>query len=291
MSSSDDDLERRLSDAMAAQAGNVEPSPEADSLAEIERRITKERRTMSSRRNLFIGLGAAAAIVVIVGAVVLLRDDDKQNIAVTSSSSAPTSSTTSSTTTSTSTPTTPTTQLEVPVPHVWPFESSTTTFTTPEDAARSFAVDYLGMTNARLGATKADTRTATVEIFPNARGNARTVVRLAQDQSAGWVVTGADADEIVVDTPKPHDPVTPSITVSGQSTAFEAQLGLELRPLGSKTAVATGTAMGGSNGEIGPFTTTIDPPSVDQPLVLVVFEGDASGEQTFTKATVVLLGA
>ena len=113
---------------------------------------------------------------------------------------------------------------------------------------------------------------------------------VAQQGTDGWVVTGANADQIVVDTPKPHDPVTQPITVSGQGTAFEAQLGVELRPLGSKTVIATGTAMAGANGEMGPFTTTIAPPSTDQPVVLIVFEADASGEQTYTYATVVLLG-
>jgi hypothetical protein len=115
-------------------------------------------------------------------------------------------------------------------------------------------------------------------------------VSVAQQGNDGWVVTGANADQIVVDTPKPHDPVTPSITVSGQGTAFEAQLGLELRRFRSKDVVATSTAMAGANGEIGPFSTTIDAPSTNDPFVLVIFEGDTSGEQTYTRASVVLLG-
>jgi hypothetical protein len=75
----------------------------------IEQRIAEERKTMSNRRRLFIGLGAAAAIVVIVGAVVLLRDDDKQSVNVVPAASDSTTTTTTSTT--------------VPaavVPHVWP---------------------------------------------------------------------------------------------------------------------------------------------------------------------------
>jgi hypothetical protein len=54
--------------------------------------------------------------------------------------------------------------------------------------------------------------------------------------------------------------------------------------------VATSTAMAGANGEIGPFSTTIDAPSTNDPFVLVIFEGDTSGEQTYTRASVVLLG-
>jgi len=290
----DDDLERRLTDALAVRAGTVEPS-DPNSLDHIEQRVAEEHMTMANRRRWLVGLGAAAAIVLIVGAVMLLRDEDKQSVNVVPAASDSTTTTSTSTTTSTTTKTS-----SVPaaaVPHIWPFDSSTT-FTTPEDAAHSFAVDYLGMKNARLGQTVAGApaapatgpRVANVEVFPNARGTARTTVSTAET-SDGWVVTGANADNIVVETPKPHDPVTQLITVSGQGTAFEAQLGVELRPVGSTTVLATGTAMAGANGEMGPFTTTIGPPSTDQPVVLIVFEGDASGEQTYTYATVVLLGA
>jgi len=71
--------------------------------------------------------------------------------------------------------------------------------------------------------------------------------------------------------------------------AFEAQLGIELRASGSMSVVATGTAMGGSS-EMQPFDTTISPPPGDGPFVLLVFEGDASGAQSYSKVTVVLLG-
>jgi hypothetical protein len=291
----DDDLERRLSDTLAGRAGTVEPA-DANSLEDIEQRIAEERKTMSRRQALFIGLGAAAAVALIVGAVALFRDNDKQSVNVVPAASSSESDTTTTTTTSTTSTTATAVPVAVP-PHIWPFAPSTT-LATPEEAARSFAIDYLGMTDARLGKTiigvpaspATGPHVANVEVFPNDRGNARTTVNTVE-AGTGWVVTGANADLIVVDAPKPHDPVTSLITVSGQGTAFEAQLGVELRPLGSKTLVATGTAMAGANGEMGPFTTTIGPPSPDQPVVLIVFEGDASGEQTYTYATVILLGA
>ena len=291
----DDDLEHRLTDALAAHASSVEPS-DPNSLDHIEQRVVEAHKTMSNRRRWLIGLGAAAAIVVIVGAVVLLRDEDKQSVnVVPAASDSTTTTSTSTTTTSTTTTTTPVSTGAVP--HIWPFDSPYQ-LSTPEAAALSFAREYLGMTNARLGQTVVGVpaapatgpRVANVEVFPNARGTARTTV-ITAETSDGWVVTGANADNIVVDTPKPHDPVTQLITVSGRGTAFEAQLGVELRALGSQTPIATGTAMAGANGEMGPFTTTIGPPSTDKPVVLIVFEGDASGEQTYTYATVVMLGA
>jgi hypothetical protein len=293
MSDHGDDLERQLADALAARANTVEPSG-TNSLERIEQRVAAERSASSNRRRLFLGLGAAAAIVAIVAAVAVVRNDDKQAVTVVPAASESTTTSTATTTT-TSPATTSTTVPAAAVPHIGPSDAST--FSTPEEAARRFAVDYLGMTNARLGQTihgepASGTNglpVANVEVFPNARSNARTTVNTVQT-SDGWVVTGANADLILVDTPKPHDAVTQLITVSGQGTAFEGQLGVELRPLDSNKVLATGTAMAGANGEMGPFTTTIGPPSTDQPVVLVVFEGDASGEQTMTYATVVMLG-
>jgi hypothetical protein len=292
MSDQGGDLEQHLADALAARASTVEPSA-TNSLDHIEQRVAAEHHSRSNQRRLFLGLGAAAAVVAVVAAVVVLRNDDKQAVNVVPAAS---ESTTTSTATTTSTTTTSTTVPAATVAHVWPVDSST--FSTPEEAARSFAVDYLGMTNARLGQTIAGVpagsttgpRVANVEVFPNERSNARTTVNTAESAD-GWVVTGASADQIVLDTPKPHDSVSQPITVSGQGTAFEAQLGVQLRAVGSNDVLATGTAMAGANGEMGPFTTSIDPPSADEPVVLIVFEGDASGAQTMTYATVVLLGA
>src|SRR5205814_2003474 len=140
--------------------------------------------------------------------------------------------------------------------------------------------DYLGMTNAQLGQTTSGGGVTTVEIFPRAGATTRTVVSVVRQPNGSWVVVGAATDEIIVEQPHPGDPVTTPLTVSGRSIAFEAQLGLELRRLGSTTAAATATALGGST-ELAPFSATITPPSTNQPLVLIVFEGDASGEQTF----------
>lgn len=295
MTPPEDDLERQLSDALAARARGVEPAHEHDSLGRIEQRIDAERKARTTRRGVFIGLAVAAALIVIVGAVVLLRDDGTQSVTVVPAASPSSSSAVPSTSNATTSTTAPRASFFYASPHVWPLESSSTTFATPQDAARSFAVDYLGMTNARVGeATTVDSPPGlpamTVDVFPNARSTARTAVSVVQSGPTGWVVIGANADEIVVDDPRPGGAIESPLSVSGRGTAFEGQLGLEVRSVGSANVVATGTAMTGSNGEIGPFSTTIDPPATDQPLVLIVFEADASGGGTYTKATVMLLG-
>ena len=68
-----------------------------------------------------------------------------------------------------------------------------------------------------------------MEIFPRMGATTRTGVSVVQDANGGWVVIGAAADEIIVDQPRPGDPITSALTVAGRSVAFEAQLGLQLR--------------------------------------------------------------
>jgi hypothetical protein len=272
------DTESRLADALAARANAVEPEDERDALDRINRRLN------GNRRRALVVLGVAAVLMLVVGAVALLRrdDGDKQTVGITATT-APVS------TTATTTAAPPATVIPTdPNPAIWPFDSMNRTFSTPQEAAKSFAVDYLGMTFARVG--KVSSASGEVEIFPNDRGNARTVVQVEDRQSHGWVVTGAKADQIQVDTPKPHDVITDPLGISGRSVAFEAQVGIELRRSGSKTAIAHDFAMGGST-ELQPFAKKIAPPSTDPPLVLILFEGDASGEQTYTKATVIPLDA
>ncbi|MEY2451836.1 MAG: hypothetical protein QOD92_1410 [Acidimicrobiaceae bacterium] len=266
------DIESRLTDAMAARAREVEPHDEDDALNRISERVT-----MSHRRTLMI-LGAAAVVAVAVGTVALLnRDDEKGGRTITAA--------TDSGSTTPPTVTTPVSVIPGSDEHpIWPLESMNRTYATREEAAKSFAVDYLGMTHARLGTTTGDD----VEIFPNDRGNARTVVHTAELSTHTFGVTGADADEIVLDTPKPNDPLAPTMTVSGRSVAFEAQVGIQLRPFGLVTSDLDDYVMGGSS-EMQPFSKQISVPKTDQAHVLILFEGDASGEQTFTKATVRLL--
>ena len=297
------EIESRLAEAMRARADAVEPHDEDAALGAIARRV-------NARRNrAFVVLGVAAAIAVVVGAVALLRRDDdtsdKVNVTnkpsttiasptsspatspATTPSTAPTTTTSAASTTTSSVP--QDTRLPATYPHIWPFEG-TVQYDNPEGAAQSFVAEYLGMVVEREVQVRGDNEGAVVEFFSMPQGGAHMVVDVKHTLQQGWVVTGANADEIVVDDPLPFGGVEhPTMHVSGQSVAFEAQLGLELRPVGSTSPVSTGTAMGGST-EMQPFDTTIATPDGDGPLVLIVFEGDARGEQTYNKATVVLIG-
>ena len=284
------DIESRLSEAMAARAREVEPGDDATALGRITKRVDDRRRRA------LVVLGVAAALAVVIGAVTLVgRDGGGKKVNVTTDTSTTASTPTTPTTPTTSSPTTTTTPTSisvVPSPTytaIWPFDPGQA-FATPEQAAKTFAVDYLGMTLATVGSKQGYTGEVTgVEIFPNDRSTTRTVVQTTRDATGHWVVIGAAADEIQIDQPAVGAPLTSPLEVSGQSTAFEAQIALELRPHGTTESVAAATAMGGSNGEMGPFSTTITPPSTDEPLVLIVYEADASDRGKMTKATVIPL--
>lgn len=269
------DIEPRLIAALRARANDVEPEDEDAALDHITQRVN-----VSRRRGLTL-LSAAAAIVVVVGAIALLNRDDGKNQQISTASDSSSSSSTSATTN-----TTPASVIPQQATAIWPFASAHRTFSTPEEAAKTFAVDYLGMTNVHMSSASG----GVVDVFPNANATAVTHLHVMQQSSGGWVVLSANADEIAVDTPKPGDPLSPSMTISGKSIAFEATVGIQLRPLGSTIPVFEGNTNGGST-EVQPFSTTITPPATDQPLVLVVFEGDASGAGAVTKATVIPLSA
>lgn len=279
------DIERRLTDAMAARAREVEPHDEDDALGRIAERVT-----MSRRRGLTV-FGIAAALMVAVGTFALLNRGEDETDTVNAGAS---SSSSSSSTPTTSGTATPVTVFPSAVTPIWPFAGDQRRLAAPEDAARSFAVDYLGMTNARVGDVSPPANAGgafSVEIFPNERGSARTLVSVVEQEPQGFVVIGAAADQIVVDSPKPHDPVTPTILLSGQSIAFEAQVGVQLRSFGSTEPITETFVMGGSS-EMQPFSgELLAPREIDGPFVLILFEGDASGEQTFVKATVIPLEA
>ena len=249
------DMESRLTEAMKARARDVEPRDEDAALEHITRRVNDRRR----RALVIVGVAAAVAVAV-AGIALIRRDDGGRKVNVTTKPST-TSTPPSSTTTTTEVP--PRSIVPARPAYIWPFNGK---FATAQDAAQSFAVDYLGMTLARVGKT-IDDPVREVEIFPNGGATARTLVEVAELPDRGWVVSGATADEIKLDHPGPGSALTSPLRVSGASTAFEAQIALELRPVGSKSPVVRTSTMGGSNGEIGPFSTSIDPPSTDQPLV------------------------
>jgi hypothetical protein len=169
-----------------------------------------------------------------------------------SDTTADTSSTSTTTTmATTSTPST-TSQTETAV---WPFSSSTTRYADPVEAARTFAVSYLGFVDPVVGPfQQGDTRSGEVVITPDASGPSTTVLVRQLTPDDTWWVLGASTPNLQLQSPEARAVITSPVTLSGQSTAFEATVNFEIRQDGTMTPLAADYFMGGSMGEMGPFS-------------------------------------
>lgn len=169
----------------------------------------------------------------------------------------------------------------------WP-GSAQRRFDSAEAAAQAFVDEVLGFAQPTIKGTTA----TTVTFSSRPTATSTTTIAVHDTGARGWVVTGATSSQGRIDTPAAGAAATLPLAVSGQSTAFEAQVQLLLLTLDG-TVVAESFAMGGSNGEIGPFSGTLDPgPGADLaagPYLVVVGEGDASGEGDLAWAAVTLV--
>ena len=142
---------------------------------------------------------------------------------------------------------------------VWPFVAGTTRYTDPVKAAQDFAVTYLGFVKPVVGPfVQGDSRSGEVDIRANKLATATTTVlvrKLAPDET--WWVLGAATTHVRVQSPSWNAPITSPVAVSGQSTAFEATVNVEIRQDGSLNPIGTDFFMGGSNGTMGPFSKAV----------------------------------
>jgi hypothetical protein len=78
-------------------------------------------------------------------------------------------------------------------------------------------------------------------------------------------VLGSATANIQVTAPSASAAITSPVEVQGTSTAFEATVNVDVREDDNESAIGTGVVMGGSMGEMGPFTgsVTFATPSAD----------------------------
>ena len=169
------------------------------------------------------------------------------------------SSTTTTSTTSTPATSTSTTVLDPTWVATWPTASSSLRYATPSAAALGFAKSVLHMTSPVARAfQQGDTRSGEVPIVTTANGPVTTVLvrQLASDNT--WWVLGSACAAVNITLPHALSTVASPMPLSGQSTAFEAVINYSLYQDDVATPLVTGTTMGGSNGVMGPFSTTLD---------------------------------
>jgi hypothetical protein len=283
--------EERLERAMHEHASAVTPVPDWE---DVERRAAKLRSRRLRVRAGIASVGLAAAVLLIVGVVSALDDGGGElQVAVTTPDTTTTSTEPATTTTAapvtTTTPTTvPPTTVPVPVRPagaIFPFAGERQ-FQDAGAAAVAFGRDYLGMPDPVVHATNLSARTVDIRY----RSDRPTVTTVLVEESGGaWYVTGARTANIDLVTPEPGDRISSPVTVTGQSTAFEAQVNWEIRQDGQGFGqkLGEGFFMGGSMGEFRPFEAPLSfnrPGRAAGAIVLLTFSPE---DGAVTEATVV----
>jgi hypothetical protein len=165
----------------------------------------------------------------------------------------------SPTTTTLPSPTTaaaPTTAPAETATAVYPDALSAVRFDDPVTAARRFAVDFVGFVAPVVGDfQQGDLQSGEVEIRPSASGPVTTV--LVRRLRGSWWVLGATTSNIELREPAALAAISSPVRLRGVSTAFEANVSVEVRQEGIRGPLGKGFVMGGSMGEMGPFDANI----------------------------------
>ncbi len=194
------------------------------------------------RRRVLIIIAAGVVALVAAGIVVVTRDDEEP-------SQAPTLAPTSTAATPTTVPLDTTTA-------VYPTAGSSVRFDSPTDAARGFAVDFVGFVDPVVGEfQQGDSQSGEVEIRPSTSGPVTTV--LVRRLGESWWVLGAATANIELHDPAALAGISSPVRLRGVSTAFEANVSVEIREDGARRPLGDGFVMGGSMGEKGPFDGTV----------------------------------
>jgi hypothetical protein len=215
------------------------------------------------------------AVFVLVGSLAACGGSD-------SSGGGSTSSTRRTTTTTSTTSTTVPLDTSSAV-----FPVGASTFDSGVAVAGAFATQYVGFTDPIVGAfASGDTRSGEVPIRTTDGGPVTTVI-VRQLDGVHWWVLGASSPNLVLESPAAGAAITSPVTLRGRSTAFEAQIRTEVRQDGAAPPLGTGTAMGGSMGEMGPFTDVLSFTAPSAPRGAIMLSTRSMKDGTIAEATVV----
>lgn len=142
---------------------------------------------------------------------------------------------------------------------VWPSPDGETRYTDPVEAARGFAVDFVGFTDPVVGEfLMADSRSGEVEVKASEDGPTTIVFlrKLGDDDS--WWVLGSASQNVIVQNPHVRATVDSPLTVSGQARAFEGNVKLELRSDVADEPLFAGNVSGGAGPDFAPFEATVE---------------------------------
>ncbi len=196
--------------------------------------------------------------------------------------------TTSSPSTSLSVPSTTAAPAQQPGTAVWPFAKTMPGYPDPVLAARTFAVDYLGFVDPIVGAYQpGDSRSGEVTIAASASGPETTVLVRMLTSANTWWVLGAATQNIRLESPAALATISSPVVLSGQSTAFEATVNVQIRQDGTLTPLKEDIVMGGANGVMGPFSKAISFPSPSTNAGAIVLKTMSARDGNISEASVI----
>jgi hypothetical protein len=228
-----------------------------------------------SRTALIIAGVGVLVVAVLLAVIALLNRDDAPQI---TSATTPSSAVPPTAPGPVITPPSPATTV-APETAVWPWETSSTRFQDPVDAARSFATDFLGFTAPVIGPfAQGDSRSGEIELRPRSKGPVSTIfVRQGSDDS--WWVVGAANEHITLDEPRVLEEIRSPVRLRGSALVFEGTVQVHIREDGRREPIGVGFVTGSGGDEPGPFDGTIafSPPRASAGAIVLFTESAADG--------------
>jgi hypothetical protein len=172
---------------------------------------------------------------------------------------------------------------------VWPWVDSDVRYADPVDAARGFALEFIGFTDPIIGAfVQGDARSGEVEVR-SIETFTPTVVFVRQLGTDGtWWVIGSATENVVVDEPRVGDQIASPLTVSGRSSASEGTVYVEIRADGAADAIFSGFVTGGGSIDgLGPFSEVFQWPDPGVGSGAIVFQTTSSDDGRIFEAGVI----
>ncbi len=161
-------------------------------------------------------------------------------------------------------------------------------YSNPVAAATAFANEYVGFTSPIVGQFVAgDSRSGEVPVQATNPGVVTTVLVRQLDSAGHWWVLGSSSPNLVLTSPSAGAAITSAVTLKGQSTAFEATFNVEIRQDRTAPPLGGGPAMGGSNGDMGPFTDVVSFTRPTQPQGAIVLKTYSMEDGTVAEASVI----
>ena len=165
---------------------------------------------------------------------------------------------------------------------LWPLPGSAARYTSPTDAARSFAVDYLRFRAPLIDPFQAgDARSGEVPVRPSPRGPVTTIAVRQLGADAAWYVLGAMTENIELTSPALDDEISSPVRVAGRALAFEGHVQVEVREGSAGGAIGAGFVTGGGD-ELRPFEGNVPFESSGTPTgALVLFTQSAENGEVW----------